>query len=100
MSCGVGLRQGSDLALLWLWCRPAATTPIGPLAWELPYAAGAALKRQKKKKEKKKLSKIEVGFLISSLPLEVLRCSIWPFVKGIVEQVLGWEPGPDDHEVS
>ena len=28
MSCGVGCRRGSDLALLWLWCRLAATTPI------------------------------------------------------------------------
>ena len=42
-----------DLALLWLWCRPASTAPIGSLAWKLPYAAGAALKRQKKKKKKK-----------------------------------------------
>ena len=33
-----------DLALLWLWCRTAATAPIGPLAWEPPYAVGAALK--------------------------------------------------------
>ena len=24
-----------------LWCRPAAAAPIGHLAWELPYAAGA-----------------------------------------------------------
>ena len=41
-----------DPTLLWLWCRPAATALIGPLAWEPPYAAGAALKRQKKKKKK------------------------------------------------
>ena len=34
-----------DLALQWLWCRPAAATPIWPLAWELPYAMGVALKR-------------------------------------------------------
>ena len=53
MSCGVGHRRGSDLALLWLWRRPAAAAPIGPLAWELPYAAGMALKRQKKKKKRK-----------------------------------------------
>ena len=39
-----------DLALLWLWCRPAATAPIRPLAWEPPYATGVALKRQKEKK--------------------------------------------------
>ena len=37
-----------DLALLWLWCRPAATAPIQPLAWEPPCAVGAALKRQNK----------------------------------------------------
>ena len=49
MSCGVGNRCGSDLMLLWLWCRPAAVTPTEPLAWEPPYAAGAALKRKKKK---------------------------------------------------
>ena len=28
MSCGVGLRRGSDLALLWLWCRPAVAAPV------------------------------------------------------------------------
>ena len=38
-SCGVGHRHGSDPALLWLW--PAAAAPIGPLAWEPPYATGA-----------------------------------------------------------
>ena len=46
-----------DLTLLWLWCRPAATAPISPLAWETPYAEGAALemtKRQKKKLKNKK----------------------------------------------
>ena len=48
MSCGVGRRRGSDLALLWLWPRPAAVAPIRPLAWELPRAAGAAPKKQKK----------------------------------------------------
>ena len=36
-----------DLVLLWLWYRPAATVLIGPLAWEPPYVAGVALKRQK-----------------------------------------------------
>ena len=50
MSCGVGCRHGLDPTLLWLWWRPAVAAPIGPLAWELPYAAGAALKRQTNKK--------------------------------------------------
>ena len=47
MSCGVGRRCGLDPALLWLWCRLVATAPIGPQAWELPYAPDAALKGQK-----------------------------------------------------
>ena len=57
VSCGVDRRCSSDPALLWLWCRPAATASIRPLAWEPPYANGAALenaKRQKRKKEKEK----------------------------------------------
>ena len=35
-----------DPALMQLWCRPAAAAPIQPLAWELPYAMGAALKNK------------------------------------------------------
>ena len=46
MSCGVDHSHGSDPALLWLWHRPAAVGLIQPLAWKLPYAAGAALKRK------------------------------------------------------
>ena len=53
VSCGVGCRRGSDPALLWLWRRPVATSPIRPLAWEPPYAAGAAQRNSKKKKDKK-----------------------------------------------
>ena len=52
MSCGVGRRHGWDLALLWLWRRPAATAPIQPLAWEPPYATGAALIGQNKQTNK------------------------------------------------
>ena len=53
MSCGVGRRHGSDLALLWLWlwCRLAAVAPIQLLAWESPCAAGVALKKAKGKKK-------------------------------------------------
>ena len=60
MSCGIGRRCGSDLALLWLWCRLAAVAPIQHLAWELPYAAGVALERTKKTKKKKKETVIAV----------------------------------------
>ena len=54
MRCGLCCRCGSNPALMWLWYRPAAVSLIQPLAWELPYAAGAALKGQRKKKEKRK----------------------------------------------
>ena len=51
MSCGVDWRCSSGPALLWLWHRPAATVLIRPLAWEPPYATGAALEKGKKKKK-------------------------------------------------
>ena len=31
--------------VVWLWHRLMATAPIRRLAWELPHAVGAALKR-------------------------------------------------------
>ena len=42
---------GMGLSLLWLWHKPVATALIQPLAWEITYAVGVALKRQKKKKK-------------------------------------------------
>ena len=45
--CRSQMRLGS--VLLCLWCRP-----IGPLAWELPYAGGAALKSKKAPPPQKK----------------------------------------------
>ena len=48
-----GLAQWvKDPALLWQWSKQAVTAMIRPLAWEPPYATGAALKRQGKKKKK------------------------------------------------
>ena len=43
--------------MLWLWRRLAAAALIGPLAWEPPYAAGAALEKTKKTKKKKEKEK-------------------------------------------
>ena len=61
MSCGVGCRRGSDLALLWLWHRWAATAAIPPLAWEPPYATGAALEKAKRQKQKQKQNFVLMG---------------------------------------
>ena len=52
MSFSGSLRQGLDSILLWLWYRLAAVALIQIPRWELPYAMGVALKRQKKKKKK------------------------------------------------
>ena len=74
MSCGVGCRRGLDPALLWLWCRPVATDPIGPLAWESLYAAGAAQEiatqeKDQKKKKKKKTAHLYNTYIIPSIKL-------------------------------
>ena len=47
MSSGVGRRLSLDSTLLWLWQGPVPVALIQPLAWELPYAAGVALKKTK-----------------------------------------------------
>ena len=66
MSCGVVCRFGSDPTLLWLWWRLAAIAPIRPLAWEPPYAAGAALGKTKKIKNKN-IGQINWSHIIFSL---------------------------------
>ena len=65
LSCG-GHRCGSDLAWLWLGCRPAAVAPVRPQAWQARYAMGAALKSKTKTKTKRENKKRD--FCILSLP--------------------------------
>ena len=55
MSCGVGSRHGSDPLLLRL--RLTDLAPIGPLAWEPPYASK---KREKNKNKNKKNVKLQL----------------------------------------
>ena len=57
MSCGVGRRRSLNLALRWLWRRPAATALFRLLAWEPPYALGAAPKKTKNKTKQNKTKK-------------------------------------------
>ena len=71
VSCGVVHRHGSDPELLWLWSRTVATAPIRPLAWEPPYATGAALKkdkRQNKTKQKGVVRTVSLLYHTVSLP--------------------------------
>jgi len=53
VSYSVGRRRGSELVLLWLGRRPAATALIRPLAREPPYAAGAASEKTKRQQQQK-----------------------------------------------
>ena len=45
--CRLQVWLGSGVAVAWLWL--AVVAQIQPLAWEFPYAAGVALKRQGRK---------------------------------------------------
>ena len=53
--------MGLDLALLWLFCRPAAVASIRPLAWEPPHDMGVALKKTKDQKTNKQKTLQKVG---------------------------------------
>ena len=45
MNCGVGLRHGLRSHIAVAVGRLATVALIGPLAWESPYAVGAAIKK-------------------------------------------------------
>ena len=82
MSCGVGRRCGLDPALLWLWHRPAATALIQPLAWEPPYAAGAALEMAKRQKKKKfKCSQLIFSNSLNNLMLLLKNLKVLTMLK-------------------
>ena len=65
--CRSQMWLGSCIAVAIVY-RPAATALIRPLAWELPYAAGAALKSKKKRKKERKRKKECVFYVMSILP--------------------------------
>ena len=71
MSCGAACRCSSDPVLLWLWCRLAAIALIRPLAWEPPYAMGAALEMAKRQKTKQKP---KMAILLKA----IYRCNVIP----------------------
>ena len=62
MSCGAGHRRGLDLALLWLWGRPAATAPIGPASLGNSMCFGCSPKKTKDKKNPKTENALLIQF--------------------------------------
>ena len=71
------------MAGLWLGCRPAAEAPIPPLAWELPYVAGVALKRKKKNPTVPGLTTVSQAALINATARDGLETgqrkrTLWP----------------------
>ena len=69
----VGHRGGSDPELLWLWCSLTAVALIQPLARELPFAVGVALKKTKKKKKSMLVKEALASLRISvvSIPFQI-----------------------------
>ena len=59
MSCGGGCRRGLDLALLWLWHRPAAVAPIRPQEHPSLWTSISPECSPKKGKKKKKFLLLE-----------------------------------------
>ena len=72
MSCNIGSRGSLGLAWLWLWCRLPAVALIQPLAWELPYAVGTHLKRQKQRNKQK-----DMILKYSKIPLQICIAIIY-----------------------
>ena len=90
VSYGVGHRFGSDLALLWLWYRPAVAAPIWPLAQELPYAAG-------KKKDSRNLwgkASVLLAYRCELFEEMQIKCFIyWLSEQGIICSIWTWSSG-------
>ena len=87
----MGRRRGSDPSLLWIWCRPAATALIGPLAWKSPHAVGVALEMAKRKK---KGSSVAANYGVGhtySLDPTLLWLGCRPAATAPI-QPLAWEP--------
>ena len=72
VSWDVGRRRSSDLALLWLWRRPTATSLIRPLTWEPPTCRRCGSKKTKRQKKKKEVRSV----LQFPLPLQVMSVSL------------------------
>ena len=65
VNCDVGCRRGLDPELLWLWCRPEATAPIGPLSLGTAICLRCGPKKKKdNKKKKRKLNQYIPNYIV------------------------------------
>ena len=79
-----GLAQWfKDLALLQLWCRSQLLLVFNPWAWEIPYALGAAVQKQKPKKQ----SPLIICFLAFS-PVSPARSSVPEVYETLITALL------------
>ena len=72
--------------MLWLWHRPATVAPIQPLAWEPPYAAGAAQEIATTTTTKKKNLQVSRKREIIKIIKEINKIEI----KETIEEFLLW----------
>ena len=111
MSCGVGCRCGSDPTLLWLWHGLVPIAPIGPLAWEPPYAAAGEALKDKRRKSSQESRQIITEYtiplrFISQISLKSVHFTaaspsplVWVTVSqaGIIAAAPGWSPCLSSH---
>ena len=71
--------------MLSLWNRRVATAPIGPLAWELPYAVGSGPRKGKKTKKKVIIITLNVNGL--NEPIKRHRVADWIKKKNLQSAV-------------
>ena len=71
------MRLGSGIAVAMV--QPEAVAPIRPLAWELPYAANAALKKFKNQKNLKKQ--------MTKAPLEQNEIKLLDYMQSCITKI-------------
>ena len=76
------------LVLLWLWHKLAVAAPIQPLAWELSYAAGVAIKRENKCLSVPCSSALCPSGALTSSQID-LGFSHWHLSMAVIERVPG-----------
>ena len=78
---------------LWPWHSLAAAALMQPLAWELPYARGAALKKTKKQKTIFQLPDPLIDPVLSSLTRKIFNIETTVMGMGFEVRWIRFDPG-------